>query len=72
MIRRCGGAFEVQGGGVLAGVLAEVADDELRGVGLGFLHLLRGLAALIVLVRAPVVAPRVSGFMYEFLSILPP
>lgn len=69
MIRRCGGAFEVQGGGVLAGVLAEVADDELRGVGLGFLHLLRGLAALIVLVRAPVVAPGYHMCIYKLVAI---
>jgi hypothetical protein len=44
-------------GGVLAGVLAEVADDVLRRVGVRDLNLLPGLAPLVSRVRAPVIAP---------------
>jgi hypothetical protein len=44
-------------GGVPAGVVAEVADDELRRVVVGGLDLPGRPAPLVRLVRAPVVAP---------------
>uniref|UniRef100_J3MP58 Uncharacterized protein n=1 Tax=Oryza brachyantha TaxID=4533 RepID=J3MP58_ORYBR len=59
VVRRGGFGLEDERdrGGVPAGVLTVVADDELRRVGFGGLDLLRGHASLVWLVRAPVVTP---------------
>jgi hypothetical protein len=57
--RSISGGLDYDGdrGGVPAGVLAEVADDVLRRVGVRDLNLLPGLAPLVYRVRAPVIAP---------------
>jgi len=75
VVGRSGGGIddERDRGGVPAGVLAVVADDELGRVVIGGLDLPGRLAPLVCLVGAPVVAPWVIRRVLDmFLAVLSP